>query len=98
MAIYDTPGLNDHAEQDEAATRALDLADLVLLVVDIRRLGTLNERTVLDRWLKARGLDAVIVAANFMNLVPPRRLPRPAGAALRLRRALGLPLPAGGLL
>jgi hypothetical protein len=71
VLLYDTPGLNDRAEQDEAATRALDLADLVLFVVDIRRLGTLNERTVLEHWLRARGLDAVIVAANFVNLVPP---------------------------
>jgi hypothetical protein len=69
--LYDTPGLNDRAEQDEAATRALDLADLVLFVVDIRRLGTMDERTVLEQWLQGRGLDAVIVAANFVNLVPP---------------------------
>src|SRR5438270_5458814 len=43
VILYDTPGLNDRAEQDEAATRAVDLADLILFVVDIRRLGTLNE-------------------------------------------------------
>lgn len=71
VVVYDTPGLNDRAEQDEAATQALDLADMVLFVVDLRRLGTLNERTVLDQWLRVRGLDAVIVAANFINLVPP---------------------------
>ncbi len=71
VRIFDTPGLNDRAEQDEAAAAALELADLVLFVVDIRRLGTLNERTVLDQWLRGRGLDAVIVAANFVNLVPP---------------------------
>src|SRR5947209_5127740 len=71
VTLYDTPGLNDRAEQDEAATRALDLADLVLFVVDIRRLGTMDERTVLEHWLQDRGLDAVIVAANFVNLVPP---------------------------
>src|SRR5205814_4728089 len=52
-------------------TRAVDLADLILFVVDIRRLGTMNERLVLEQWLEARGLDAVIVAANFVNLAPP---------------------------
>src|SRR5207248_10701160 len=29
VALYDTPGLNDRAEQDETAARALELADLV---------------------------------------------------------------------
>src|SRR5947207_11079404 len=44
VALFDTPGLNDRAEQDDTATHALELADLVLFVVDIRRVGTLNER------------------------------------------------------
>src|SRR5262249_37461957 len=70
VILYDTPGLNERAEQDEVATRAVDLADLILFVVDIRRLGTLNERTVLEQWLQIRGLDAVVIVANFVNLVP----------------------------
>ncbi len=46
-------------------------ADLMVQVLDARKLMTLGERKNLRDWLWERGIKTVVFVVNFMNLLEP---------------------------
>lgn len=67
----DLPGTNDREEQDALVRDQLLTADLVVQVLDARKLMTLGERENLRDWLIDRGIKTVIFVVNFLNLLEP---------------------------
>lgn len=50
----------------------LNRADLVVQVLDARKLMTLGEREHLRDWLIERGIKTVVFVVNFLNLLEPQ--------------------------
>ncbi|MCT7995461.1 dynamin family protein [Laspinema olomoucense] len=71
VEFLDLPGTNDREEQDNLVRNQLLTADLVVQVLDARKLMTLGERENLRDWLLDRGIETVVFAVNFMNLMEP---------------------------
>ncbi|MCT7957107.1 dynamin family protein [Laspinema palackyanum] len=71
VEFLDLPGTNDREEQDNLVRNQLLTADLVVQVLDARKLMTLGERENLRDWLLDRGIETVVFAVNFMNLMDP---------------------------
>ncbi|MEH1906242.1 MAG: dynamin family protein [Nostoc sp.] len=71
VELLDLPGINDRDEQDNLVREQLLSADLVIQLLDARKLMTLGERENLRDWLLDRGIKTVIFVANFMNLLEP---------------------------
>ncbi|MHC5933113.1 dynamin family protein [Nostoc sp.] len=71
VELMDLPGTNDRDEQDNLVREQLLSADLVIQLLDARKLMTLGERENLRDWLLDRGIKTVIFVANFMNLLEP---------------------------
>lgn len=71
MELIDLPGTNDREAQDQLVQTELLKADLVLQVLDGRKLMTLGERENLRDWLLDRGITTVIFVVNFLNLLEP---------------------------
>ncbi|MEH2372439.1 dynamin family protein [Nostoc sp.] len=71
VELLDLPGTNDREEQDNLVREQLLSADLVIQLLDVRKLMTLSERENLRDWLLDRGIKTVIFVANFMNLLEP---------------------------
>ncbi|MEH1926543.1 dynamin family protein [Nostoc sp.] len=71
VELLDLPGTNDRDEQDNLVREQLLSADLVIQLLDARKLMTLSERENLRDWLLDRGIKTVIFVANFMNLLEP---------------------------
>ncbi|MEH2382058.1 MAG: dynamin family protein [Nostoc sp.] len=71
VELLDLPGTNDRDEQDNLVREQLLSADLVIQLLDARKLMTLGERENLRDWLLDRGIKTVIFVANFMNLLEP---------------------------
>ncbi|MEH2328397.1 dynamin family protein [Nostoc sp.] len=71
VEFVDLPGTNDRDEQDNLIREQLLSADLVLQLLDARKLMTLGERENLRDWLLERGIKTVIFVANFINLLEP---------------------------
>ncbi|MEA5605978.1 dynamin family protein [Nostoc sp. UHCC 0252] len=71
VEFLDLPGTNDRDEQDNLVREQLLSADLVIQLLDARKLMTLGERENLRDWLLDRGIKTVIFAANFLNLLEP---------------------------
>ncbi|MGK7887712.1 MAG: dynamin family protein [Leptolyngbyaceae cyanobacterium] len=71
MEFVDLPGTDDREEQDALVRDYLLTADLVVQVLDGRKLMTLMEREQLRDWLLDRGIDQVIFVVNFLNLLEP---------------------------
>ncbi len=69
VEFLDLPGTNDREEQDNLAKEQLLSADLVIQLLDARKLMTLGERENLRDWLLDRGIKTVIFVANFINLL-----------------------------
>ncbi|MDF5707788.1 MAG: dynamin family protein [Nostoc sp. S4] len=69
VEFIDLPGTNDREEQDNLVREQLLNADLVIQLLDARKLMTLGERENLRDWLLDRGIKTVIFVANFMNLL-----------------------------
>ncbi|BAY66419.1 heat shock protein DnaJ-like protein [Calothrix brevissima NIES-22] len=69
LEILDLPGTNDREEQDALVRSQLLKADLVIQVLDARKLMTLGEREGLRDWLLDRGIETVIFVINFLNLL-----------------------------
>ncbi|MBG1269373.1 dynamin family protein [Nostoc sp. WHI] len=69
VELLDLPGTNDRDEQDNLIREQLLSADLVIQLLDARKLMTLGERENLRDWLLDRGIQTVIFVANFMNLL-----------------------------
>jgi GTPase SAR1 family protein len=71
VELIDLPGTNDRDEQDNLVRDRLLAADLVVNVLDVRKLMTLGEREHLRDWLENRGIHTVVFVANFTNLLEP---------------------------
>ncbi|MDJ0617284.1 MAG: dynamin family protein [Calothrix sp. MO_192.B10] len=71
VEFLDLPGTNDREAQDNLVRQQLLGADLVVQLLDARKLMTLEERENLRDWLLERGIKTVIFVANFLNLLSP---------------------------
>ena len=71
VELLDLPGTNDRESQDDLVRDQLLTADLVVQVLDARKLMTLYERENLRDWLLDRGITTVVFVANFLNLLEP---------------------------
>ena len=71
VEFLDLPGTNDREAQDILVQEKLLTADLVVQVLDARKLMTLGERENLRDWLGERGIKTVLFVVNFMNLLEP---------------------------
>jgi GTPase SAR1 family protein len=71
VELIDLPGTNDRAEQDRFVCDRLLAADLIINVLDVRKLMTLGEREHLRDWLENRGINTVVFVANFSNMLTP---------------------------
>jgi predicted GTPase len=71
VEFLDLPGTNDREAQDELVRDRLLTADLIVQVLDARKLMTLGEREQLRDWLQERGINSVVFVINFLNLLEP---------------------------
>jgi predicted GTPase len=71
LELVDLPGTDDQVAQDALVKTHLLTADLVVQVLDARKLMTLQEREGLRDWLLERGIETVIFVVNFLNLLEP---------------------------
>ncbi|MBD2292589.1 dynamin family protein [Anabaena sphaerica FACHB-251] len=71
VEFVDLPGTNDREAQDNLVRDRLLGTDLVIQLLDARKLMTLGERENLRDWLLERGIKTVIFVANFLNLLEP---------------------------
>ncbi len=71
VELLDLPGTNDREAQDALVRDQLLTADLVVQVLDARKLMTLGERENLRDWLIDRGIKTVVFVVNFLNLLEP---------------------------
>ncbi|XHX79967.1 MAG: dynamin family protein [Stenomitos frigidus ULC029] len=71
VELVDLPGTNDRDAQDALVKDQLLRADLVVQVLDGRKLMTLGEREHLRDWLLDRGIETVVFVVNFLNLLEP---------------------------
>ncbi len=71
VELLDLPGTNDRVAQDNLVKDRLLSANLIVQVLDARKLMTLGERENLKDWLLDRGIKTVIFVVNFMNLLEP---------------------------
>ena len=69
VEFLDLPGTNDREAQNDLVRDKLLSADLVIHVLDARKLMTLEEREHLKNWLQNRGITTVIFVVNFLNLL-----------------------------
>jgi Dynamin family len=69
VELLDLPGTNDREAQDALVKAQLLTADLVVQVLDGRKLMTLGERENLRDWLLDRGITTVVFVVNFLNLL-----------------------------
>jgi GTPase SAR1 family protein len=71
VEFLDLPGTNDQEAQDNLVRDRLLGADLVIQLLDGRKLMTLGERENLRDWLLDRGINTVVFVVNFLNLLEP---------------------------
>lgn len=71
VEFLDLPGTNDREEQNTLVKEQLSTANLIISVLDARKLMTLNEREHLRDWLENRGITTVVFVVNFLNLLEP---------------------------
>jgi len=71
VELVDLPGTDDQEAQDALVKDQLLTADLVVQVLDGRKLMTLGEREHLRDWLLDRGIETVVFVVNFLNLLEP---------------------------
>lgn len=71
VELLDLPGTNDREAQNALAKEQLLTADIVIQMLDGRKLMTLGEREHLRDWLLDRGIESVVFVVNFLNLLDP---------------------------
>ena len=69
IELVDLPGTDDAIAQDDLVQKQLLSADVVIQLLDGRKLMTLAERENLRDWLLDRGIETVIFVVNFLNLM-----------------------------
>ncbi|MEO1621512.1 MAG: dynamin family protein, partial [Cyanobacteria bacterium J06632_3] len=82
LELIDLPGTDDQQAQNDLVQQQLLSADLVIQLLDGRKLMTLAERENLRDWLLDRGINTVIFVVNFLNLMETEDRQK---VALRLR-------------
>ncbi|MBE9005420.1 dynamin family protein [Fortiea sp. LEGE XX443] len=95
VEFLDLPGTNDRDEQDSLVREQLLGADLVVQLLDARKLMTLGERENLRDWLLDRGIKTVIFVANFLNLLEPEEQKQVQNRLLFVAESFRAELPAG---
>ncbi|MCC5637824.1 dynamin family protein [Nostoc sp. CHAB 5844] len=95
VEFLDLPGTNDRDEQDNLVREQLLGADLVVQLLDARKLMTLGERENLRDWLLDRGIKTVIFVANFLNLLEPEEQKQVQNRLLFVAESFRAELPAG---
>lgn len=73
IELLDLPGTDDREAQEELVRDRLLTCDLVIQVLDGRKLMTLGEREHLRDWLLDRGIETVVFVVNFLNLLEPEQ-------------------------
>lgn len=69
VELLDLPGTNDREAQDNLVRDQLLTADLIVQVLDARKLMTLGERENLRDWLLDRNIKTIVFVVNFLNLL-----------------------------
>ena len=69
VELVDLPGTSDMEAQDELVFKQLLTADVIISVLDARKLLTMAEIDKLQEWLLQRGIKTVIFVVNFMNMI-----------------------------
>ncbi|MFN6515261.1 MAG: dynamin family protein [Nostoc sp. CreGUA01] len=95
VEFLDLPGTNDREEQDNLVREQLLSADLVIQLLDARKLMTLGERENLRDWLLDRGIKTVIFVANFLNLLEPEEQKQVQNRLLFVAESFRAELPPG---
>ncbi|HLP90986.1 MAG TPA: dynamin family protein [Nostocaceae cyanobacterium] len=95
VEFVDLPGTNDREAQDQLVRDRLLGADLVIQLLDARKLMTLGERENLRDWLLDRGIKTVIFVANFLNLLEPEEQKQVQNRLLFVAESFRADLPAG---
>ncbi|MEM0981594.1 MAG: dynamin family protein [Cyanobacteria bacterium P01_H01_bin.58] len=70
IELLDLPGTDDRDQQNDLVQDYLLTADLVVQMLDGRKLMSLGEREHLRDWLQDRGIQTVLFVVNFLNLMP----------------------------
>lgn len=71
VELVDLPGTDDREEQNQLVYTKLMETDVVIQLLDGRKLMTLTEREHLRDWLMDRGITTVLFVVNFLNLMEP---------------------------
>lgn len=95
VEFLDLPGTNDREEQDNLVREQLLGSDLVIQLLDARKLMTLGERENLRDWLLERGIKTVIFVANFLNLLEPEEQKQVYNRLLFVAESFRAELPPG---
>jgi Dynamin family len=95
VELLDLPGTNDREAQDQLVKDHLLTADLVVQVLDGRKLMTLGERENLRDWLLDRGITTVVFVVNFLNLLEPEEQKQVANRLRFVAESFRATLPTG---
>ena len=95
IELLDLPGTNDREAQDSLVRDRLLSTDLVVQLLDARKLMTLGERENLRDWLLDRGIKTVIFVANFINLLEPEEQQQVQNRLLFVAESFRAELPPG---
>ncbi len=69
IELIDLPGTDDQQAQNDLVQKQLLSTDLVIQLLDGRKLMSLAEREHLRDWLLDRGITTVVFVVNFLNLM-----------------------------
>lgn len=95
VELLDLPGTNDRQAQNDLVRDKLLGADLVIQVLDARKLMTLEERQHLTQWLQQRGIERVVFVVNFLNLLAADEQQEVRQRACYIAESFRSDLPAG---
>ncbi|MTJ13736.1 dynamin family protein [Anabaena sp. UHCC 0187] len=95
IEFIDLPGTNDREAQDNLVKDRLFGTDLVIQLLDARKLMTLGERENLRDWLLDRNIKTVIFVANFLNLLEPEEQKQVQNRLLFVAESFRADLPPG---
>ena len=95
IEFVDLPGTNDREAQDNLVKDRLFGTDLVIQLLDARKLMTLGERENLRDWLLDRNIKTVIFVANFLNLLEPEEQKQVHNRLLFVAESFRADLPPG---
>lgn len=95
IEFIDLPGTNDREAQDLLVKDRLLGTDLVIQLLDARKLMTLGERENLRDWLLDRNIKTVIFVANFLNLLEPEEQKQVQNRLLFVAESFRADLPPG---